>query len=133
MDAIDTTRRLGQSAAKLLFALMVTAVVAFAGTSIINTQKQPLVQLTGVVTDAVCGITHGTSGSDAECTRLCVRIGADFALGVGNRIYILKGRRTELNRFAGDKVMVKGKFVKADTIAVEDVIPSVIWASSRQR
>jgi hypothetical protein len=133
MKPTDSTKRVERSALKLFFLLTLTAVVAFGGMPIIDKPQQRTVQLTGVVTDAVCGITHGTNGSDAECTRLCVSIGADFALGVGNRTYVLQGHRAELNRFAGDRVMVKGKFVKADTIAVEDVIPSVIWASSRQR
>ena len=132
MKPIDSTRRLERSALKLFFALMVTAMVAFAGTSIIDKQKQPAVEVTGVVTDAICGITHGTNGSDAECTRLCVNMGADFALGVGKRIYVLEGHRADLDRFAGDRVIVKGTIIKPDTIAVESVIPSVV-STSRPR
>ncbi len=132
MKPIDSTRHLEGAALKLFFALMVTAMVAFAGTSIIDEQKQPTVEVSGVVTDAVCGITHGTNGSDAECTRLCVNMGADFALGVGKRIYILQGHRADLDRFAGDRVIVKGKIIKPDTIAVESVVPSVV-STSRPR
>ena len=132
MKPIDSTRRLERSALKLFFALMVTAMVAFAGTSIVDKQKQPAVEMTGVVTDAICGITHGTNGSDAECTRLCVNMGADFALGVGKRIYVLEGHRADLDRFAGDRVLVKGKIIKPDTIAVESVIPEVV-STSRAR
>jgi hypothetical protein len=129
MKPRDSTRRLERSALKLFFALMVTAVVAFAGTSIIDKQRQPAVEVTGAVTDAICGITHGTNGGDAECTRLCVNMGADFALGVGKRIYILQGHRADLYRFAGDRVVVKGQLIKPDTIAVESVVPSVVSAS----
>jgi hypothetical protein len=125
MKPIDSTRRVERSALRLSFLLILTAVVAFGA---IDTPKQPAVQVTGVVTDAVCGITHGTNGSDAECTRLCASMGIDFALGAGKRVYILQGHRGDLNRFAGDRVMIKGKLVKHDTIAVEEVIPTVIWA-----
>lgn len=34
--------------------------------------------LTGRVSDAMCGAKHTMAGSDAECTRACVKKGSDY-------------------------------------------------------
>jgi hypothetical protein len=78
--------------------------------------------LTGIVSDSLCGNTHSMKGEgDGECTRLCVRIGCQYALAVGKDIYILEGHQAELDKLAGDKVTVKGSTVGHDTISVESV------------
>lgn len=98
--------------------------------SIIGKQDQSGIALSGIVTDSVCGGTHGTKAhGDAECTRVCVELGAAYALSIGKKIYALKGHEPELNRFAGDRVLVKGKVVGPDTVAVESVVPWVVDAA----
>lgn len=78
--------------------------------------------LTGTVSDLLCGSTHSMQGeTDAECTRMCVRIGCEYALAVGKDIYILEGHQAELDKLAGEKVTVKGRTVGHDTISVESV------------
>lgn len=54
--------------------------------------------LTGRVSDSLCGGTHRMIGeSDGECTRLCTNIGCEYALVVGNHVYVLKGHEEELD------------------------------------
>lgn len=118
---------------KLFSALVISSIVAAVGmsarTSIVDKQGQPAVVLTGIVSDTMCGSTHGTKAhGDAECTRTCVELGAGYVLAVGKKVYILQGHRTELDRFAGDEVLVKGKVLSRDTVAVESVAPVIVDA-----
>ena len=109
---------------------MVAAVGTWAATSIVDRQQQSVLQLTGIVTDSDCGSTHGTRiHGDAACTRLCVSLGADYALAVGERIYVLRGHPAELNAFAGDMVIVRGKMVSRNVVAVESVAPYILRAT----
>jgi hypothetical protein len=57
---------------------------------------------------------------------------AEYALGVEKRIYVLKGHQAELDRFAGERVMARGRIVRRDTIAVESVVPWLV-STSRAR
>ena len=87
-------------------------------------------QWTGIVTDADCGSTHGTKiHGDAACTRLCVSLGADYALAAGQRVYVLRGHPAELNAFAGDMVVVRGKMIRRNVVAVESVAPYILKAT----
>ena len=66
--------------------------------------------LTGTVSDSMCGKKHMMPGkSAAECTRVCVKGGSDYALVVGDKVYTLKGDRAAIDKFAGAKVTVNGK------------------------
>lgn len=104
--------------------------VGMSAASIVVKQDQSDIALTGIVTDSMCGATHGTAThGDAECTRTCVELGAGYALADGKRIYALKGHEPELNRFAGDRVLVRGKMVGRDTVAVESVVAWVAEAA----
>ena len=119
---------------KLVSVLIIAGIGAVAGssaaTSIIGKQDQSGIALSGIVTDSVCGGTHGTKAhGDAECTRVCVELGAGYALAIGRKTYTLKGHEPELNRFAGDRVLVKGNVVGRDTVAVESVVPWVVEAA----
>ena len=58
----------------------------------------------GQVGDAACGVRHMMGGSDADCTRTCVRGGAKYALIVGYKVYILD---------TGDKALLQ----KLDALA----------------
>jgi hypothetical protein len=74
------------------------------------------------------GIHEAKKHGDAECTRVCVKFGAEYALVVGNKIYVLRGDQAELNAFAGEMVFVKGNMINRHTIAVESVAPFTVWA-----
>lgn len=122
------------SVRKFLLALIIAGIGAAAGmsaaASIVVKQDQSGIALSGIVTDSVCGITHGTAThGDAECTRTCVELGAGYVLADGRKMYVLKGHEPELNRVAGDRVLVRGKVVGRDTVAVESVVPWVVEAA----
>ena len=117
-----------------LLSLIVAGICMAAGmtaaASIVVKQDQSGIELSGIVTDSVCGGTHGTAThGDAKCTRMCVELGAGYALADGKKMYALKGHEAELNRFAGDRVLVKGKVVGRDAVAVESIVPWVVEAA----
>jgi len=78
---------------------------------------------TGKVSDAMCGAKH-MGGSDADCTRACVKQGSKYALVVGDKVYTLettdKAALDKLNELAGASANVTGE-VKGDAIAVKSV------------
>jgi hypothetical protein len=91
---------------------MLAASAAFAQT------KQTL---TGTVSDAMCGKKHMMEGaSAAKCTRECVKSGSDFALVVGDKVYILKGSKSAIDKFAGEKVKVTGTMT-GSTLSVASI------------
>lgn len=80
--------------------------------------------LTGVVSDAMCGGTHMMKDKPAaECLRYCVRQGTKYALLAGKNVYTLEGHEAELDKYAAQKVTVKGT-MKGETMTVESVLPS---------
>jgi hypothetical protein len=77
--------------------------------------------ISGTVTDAMCGAHHMMQGkTPAQCTRECVRQGADFALASGDKVYILKGDKSQFDKFAGQNVTVRGK-VDGKTLTVDSI------------
>ena len=80
--------------------------------------------LTGTVTDAACGVKHKMSGSAAQCTNACVKMGSNYALVVGSKVYTLwvKGATAgeSLAELAGGQAKVTGK-VDGNTIFVNSV------------
>jgi hypothetical protein len=111
-------------------ALALSAVIMGFGfsarTATINREKVPWETrhiLSGIVSDSVCGKGHTINRhGDRECTRLCVKLGANYALVVGKSLFILKGHEAELDEFAGQSVIVTGA-VSRDTVRVESVAP----------
>lgn len=78
--------------------------------------------LTGVITDDMCGAKHMMPGkSDAECTRVCVKHGAKFAVVAGGQLYVLAGKSSELNALAGKKATVSGELT-GNTLTVNSVV-----------
>lgn len=79
---------------------------------------------TGVVGDDMCGVKHSMGGSDADCTRMCVKGGSNYALIVGEKAYTLdtsdKKALATLGKLAGKKVVVTGT-LKGDTLTVRSV------------
>lgn len=79
--------------------VLLTAGLAFAQTT----------TLKGVVSDQMCGAKHMMQGaSAAKCTRECVKMGAAYALVVGDKVYTLKGHSKELDALAGEPAVVTG-------------------------
>lgn len=77
---------------------------------------------TGSVTDSMCGAKHMMKNtSAAECTRKCVNQGADYALASGDKVYTLKGDKTQFEKLAGQKVTIKGK-AEGNTIVVDSIV-----------
>ena len=105
-------------------AILVLAATALLGTvSILAQTSGAQKTLTGVVSDALCGQTHMMKDKpDAECLRYCVKQGTKYALVVGKTVYTLEGHEAELDRYAAQKVTVKGT-LKGETVAVESVSP----------
>lgn len=85
-------------------------------------EKRTAITLTGIVTDSLCGADHGIKAlGDPECTHTCVERGAQYALAVGKKIYVLQGHQAELERFAGNDARVKGHTAGRDTVIVDQV------------
>ncbi len=81
--------------------------------------------LTGTVTDLACGLTHKMQGMSAkECTLGCVKMGSNYALVVGGKVYTLwvKGAAAgeTLAELAGGQAKVTGK-VDGNTIYVNSL------------
>lgn len=77
--------------------------------------------VTGTVTDSMCGAHHMMKNATAaQCTRACVKNGADFALVSGSKQYTLKGDKSAIDKFAGQSVTVHGK-VTGTTLAVDTI------------
>ena len=76
---------------------------------------------TGVVSDNMCGKQHMTKDkSAAECTRECVKAGSDYALVVGDKVYTLKGDKSVIDKYTGEKATVRGT-EKGETITVSSI------------
>jgi hypothetical protein len=106
----------------MTFALAVALVVLAFGVGAQDAGKETT--LTGVVSDAMCGAHHTMKGmSDADCTRMCVKAGQGYALVVGDKVYSVAGHPSEFDKYAGQKVSVKGK-LSVDALAVESVKPA---------
>jgi hypothetical protein len=76
---------------------------------------------TGVITDAMCGVSHmAPNQTAAECTRACVKEGSKYALVVDKKVYTLEGHAAELDKLAGAKATVSGT-LKGDTLQVTSI------------
>lgn len=122
----------------LASALTLSAVIMGMGfsarTATINRDKLPWEIkriLSGIVSDSTCGIGHTINGhGDRECTRICVKLGTNYALVAGKSLFILKGHESELDEYAGEKVIVAGA-VYGNTLRVESVAPVGLLHSTR--
>jgi len=77
----------------------------------------------GMVTDTHCGAKHAASIglSAADCTRVCVHGGEQFALVDGDAVYVLEGAGAALKRVAGQRVRIIGT-PDGRKISVESVL-----------
>jgi hypothetical protein len=78
----------------------------------------------GLISDSACGARHKLKDKSAEeCTRTCVRNGAQYALVAGPKVYLLQGDTNDLAYLAGQKVKVVG-MLSGTTITVSAVTPT---------
>ena len=84
-------------------------------------QSERAQTFTGVVSDNMCGKQHmAKDKSAAECTRECVKMGSDYALVVGDKVYTLKGEKEQIDKFVGERATVIGS-AKDETITVSSI------------
>jgi hypothetical protein len=78
----------------------------------------------GMVTDAHCGAKHSATigKAAADCVRVCVHGGEQFALVDGEVIYLLDGDSVALKRVAGQRVKIVGT-LSGNKISVASVQP----------
>ena len=100
------------------------AAVALLGAATIQSQISGSQKtLTGVVSDSMCGVNHMAKNMDpADCLRMCVKKGTKYALVVGEDVYTLEGHEAELDKYAAQKVSLKGT-VKGQMVTVESMTP----------
>jgi hydroxyethylthiazole kinase-like sugar kinase family protein len=104
--------------------LRISALFLSAALSTLAASAQSNQTLTGTVSDAMCGAHHMMKNATAaQCTRECVKQGSDFALVIADKVYTLKGDKSQLDKFAGQNVTVKGK-VDGTTITVSSISPA---------
>ena len=88
-----------------IIALLVLSIV-LAATALAADDQQ---SFTGIVSDSMCGKQHmAKDKSAAQCTRECLKGGSDHALVVGDKVYTLKGDKTQIDKFAGEKAIIMG-------------------------
>lgn len=74
---------------------------------------------TGMVTCSQCGARHPAASAKtaADCSRTCVRSGAQFALVAGERTYLLNGDVAPLKKLAGQRATIVG-VMNGNTITI---------------
>jgi len=118
-------------ASALVFALILTGgTLAFAAAQspaqaapVSTPAPASLLTIGGVISDSRCGARHpaGSGKSPAECVRACVRHGASFVLVDGDRVYVLRGKTSTLNRRAGERVQITGKLLQDNSLRVNSI------------
>ena len=112
-----------------IFAVLVMFNLAFGQTPPPGSTEE----LTGIVSDATCQGRHNRKAvTNYGCTRKCVEDGADYALVVGHRVYILEGHRADLDKFAGGRATVSGR-VTENRVVVDSVTAVKRKANLRNR
>jgi hypothetical protein len=106
---------------KMITSIVLTAALSFVAFT--TAAPQASNTLTGTVTDQACGATHQMKNmSPADCARACAKK-AGWALVVGDKVYKLQGDEADLDKYAAEKVTVKGT-LSGDTMMVASVAPA---------
>lgn len=93
-----------------------------APTPVPNRDAAAVEELTGLISDAICkGMHFRKAVTPFSCTLKCVHDGADYALIVGDTVYILEGHRLELDKVAGGRATIRGQ-VSGNRIVVDSVM-----------
>jgi hypothetical protein len=102
--------------------LAVITLTLVSSASLVYAQSQQAFR--GVVTDSMCGAHHMMSNvTAAQCTRECLKRGADAALQSGDKLYTLKGDKAQFDKWAGQSVTVEGK-LSGTNLTVEAITGS---------
>jgi hypothetical protein len=101
---------------KRVGAVLALGVAMVAGTAMLAPAQDQT--MTGIVTDAACGLTHKMADSK-RCTNGCART-SGYALVVGDKVYKLEGKTDGLADLAAETAKVTGK-VTGMTITVASV------------
>lgn len=76
---------------------------------------------TGVLSDSMCGAKHMVPGkTDADCTQICVKAKAKYALVAGDKVYVLAGSLDAAPSLAGKHVEITGE-KSGNTITVNSI------------
>ncbi len=116
----------GTAVACVLALLIATlgAVAGAAATALGQQQPKPAAEQTyeGMVTCSRCGARHSAelNKTAADCARICVHAGAQFALVNGDQMHLLEGDLGLLKKLAGERVRISGS-VRGNTIRVSSV------------
>ena len=88
-------------------------------TAQLQTYEGPQQVYEGMITCSRCGARHSAdSGRTAgDCSRVCVRGGANFALVKGEKTYVLNGNVAQVQKLAGQRARVIGA-ASGNTITV---------------
>lgn len=106
---------------KSAMTLMIATILALGASQLSAANQQ---QLTGVVSDSMCGASHmAKDKTAAECTRMCVKDGSKYALVVGDKVYTLSGHEAELDKLAGEKATINGD-LSGTNVKVSSVQPA---------
>ncbi len=106
--------------------LAIATLVLACGTALYAQAGGATNTLTGVVTDMACGKSHSLmkgNGTNAQCVRTCVKGGSAFGLVVGGKVIELRGDSQELDKYAAQRVTVRGAMQGKD-FQVESVRPA---------
>jgi hypothetical protein len=81
---------------------------------------------TGMVTCSQCGARHPAASAKtaADCTRTCVRSGAQFTLVAGERTYLLNGDVAPLKTLAGQRARIVGA-MSGNTITISSAVAAI--------
>jgi hypothetical protein len=101
--------------------LRISPLFLSAALSTVTASAQSNQAITGTVTDAMCGAHHNDARQDPRTMhRECVRQGSDFALASGDKVYILKGDKSQFDKLVRQSVTIKGK-IDGQTITVDSI------------
>jgi hypothetical protein len=110
-------------------ALLIATLGAAAGAATAEASRQetpsPAAQTyEGIVTCSRCGARHSSAlgQTAADCARLCVRGGANFALVEADATHLLEGDLSALGRLAGQRARIVGE-LNGKTIRISSVAP----------
>jgi hypothetical protein len=110
-------------------ALLIATLGAAAGTTAAEAAAQQETPSTteqtyeGMVTCSRCGARHSAvlGQRAADCARICVRGGANFALVEADVTYLLDGDSSVLGRLAGQRARIVGE-LNGKTIRISSVV-----------
>jgi Protein of unknown function (DUF5818) len=103
---------------KVLNAVGVLGTLAF-GVQMLLAQSSQTIH--GFVSDVHCGTAHSSpSAASSKCIKGCMKRGSEAVVVSDGKVYHLKGKTAQVNKYAGENVTVTGT-VDGDTLTVDSV------------